>query len=296
MANKVQSVIFEASEWTVEKARDWLDEHDFRSDKVDTTEDDDGAPVAHRFRQFDPDMCAADSFETLTDDLPAGVSMVSCDADEESAAAGLDRLETRTFPMELRVAGTDDAPILEGHIAVFNQLSENLFDFREKIEPGAFAETIKRDDIMALWNHQNDLVLGRTSAETLALEEDDVGLAFTNTPPDTTWFRDRMVSLKRKDVTGASFGFMTERDEWTIDPDDPKMRIRTLKKLRLFEVSPGVTFPAYPQTDVALRSMRRWEWETAKARVACKPGQPARNLVDIARRKRRLRLHELAQQ
>jgi HK97 family phage prohead protease len=167
----------------------------------------------------------------------------------------MNQVELRHYPMELRVAGTG-APVLFGHIAVFNKLSEDLGGFREKILPGAFAESLKTQDVRALWNHDNDLVLGRMSAGTLELKEDDTGLAFKNTPPDTTWFRDRLVSLKRKDVTGASFGFYTDADEWTTEAGGTRVRI--LEKVTLLEVSPGVTFPAYPQTDVALRRLREW--------------------------------------
>jgi HK97 family phage prohead protease len=192
--------------------------------------------------------------------------------------------------MELRVAGDDKTPVLEGHIAVFNQLSDDLGGFREKIVPGAFAETLKTQDVRALWNHENDLVLGRMSAGTLELQEDDTGLAFKNTPPDTTWFRDRLVSLKRKDVTGASFGFYTDADEWTTEADGT--RIRVLKKVTLVEVSPGVTFPAYPQadTEVAMRSMAAWQ-----SGEAARAGQPAAAVVeDLLLRQRHLRLRELA--
>ena len=196
------------------------------------------------------------------------------------------QLERRHYPMELRVTGDDKAPVLEGHIAVFNQLSDDLGGFREKIEPGAFSDTLKIQDVRALWNHEGDLVLGRMSAGTLDLKEDDVGLAFRNTPPDTSWFRDRLVSLKRKDVTGASFGFWTEADEWSTAADGT--HIRVLKKVTLIEVSPGVTFPAYPQTDVALNSMRAWE-----TREAARAGQAAENLLQIGLRERRLHLQRL---
>ncbi len=49
-ANKtnVQSVLFNVNKWTVDKAKKWLAEHDYKHDKVDTTEQ------YHRFRQFDP--------------------------------------------------------------------------------------------------------------------------------------------------------------------------------------------------------------------------------------------------
>ncbi|KKM89315.1 hypothetical protein LCGC14_1249890 [marine sediment metagenome] len=196
--------------------------------------------------------------------------------------------EIRTFPMELRLTGDDDAPRLEGHIAVFNQLSEDLGGFKEKIEPGAFAETLKKHDIRALWNHDSNLVLGRLAAKTLELEEDKMGLAFRNTPPLTTWFKDRMVSLKRGDVTGCSFGFWTESDEWSTESDGTK--IRTLKKLTLQEVSPGVTFPAYPQTDIALRSLEQWQKHIEEE----KSGQRAAVDIHFEARKRRLHLMDLA--
>lgn len=196
----------------------------------------------------------------------------------------LRQLETRYFKgMELRLLEDEKGPILEGHVAVFNQLSDDFGGWREKIAPGAFKETIGVQDIRALWNHENDLVLGRKSAGTLELMEDDIGLAFKNRPPDTTWFKDRIVSLKRKDVTGASFGFYTDADEWGTESDGT--RVRTLKKVTLVEVSPGVTFPAYPQTDVALRSLKAWEASQKPA-----GGQPGQDVLETERRTRRLRL------
>lgn len=73
-ASEVQSVIFskEAGGWSVEKAREWLEAHDRRSDKVDETEN------SWRFRQFDPERCKGD-FVTLTEKMPEGISMVACD-------------------------------------------------------------------------------------------------------------------------------------------------------------------------------------------------------------------------
>jgi HK97 family phage prohead protease len=190
--------------------------------------------------------------------------------------------------MELRLSKREDGkPELSGHIAVFNQLSVDFGGWRERVAPGAFAETIKLHDIRALWNHIDDLVLGRNKAGTLDLEEDEVGLKFRNDPPDTTWFKDRMVSIERKDVTGCSFGFFTDEDEWGSMPDGA--RVRTLKKCTLVEVSPGVTFPAYPQTDVAVRSMEAW----VKRGGASHPPDP-QFVVQMELRRRRLQLQGLA--
>lgn len=158
-------------------------------------------------------------------------------------------MEIRYFDSELRA--TDDADgktILEGYAALFNSLSQVLWDFREKIAPGAFAETIA-DDIRALWNHDTATVLGRTRSGTLRLREDDMGLATEIDPPKSA--AAQVESIQRGDVTQMSFGFQVLDDEWDIDDDG--MAIRTLKRVKLFEVSP-VTFPAYVGTSIGLRS------------------------------------------
>lgn len=82
-AQEIQTVIFskEEGDWTEAKAREWLDDHDFRSDKVDETD------ASWRFRQFDSADCQEGSFESLIEDLPAGVTLVSCDK-TKSAAVG----------------------------------------------------------------------------------------------------------------------------------------------------------------------------------------------------------------
>jgi len=163
-------------------------------------------------------------------------------------------LERRSFPVqELRVVSEGEAPRIVGYAAVFDELSENLGGFREKIRPGAFKKTVKESDIRALWNHDSNFVLGRTAADTLELTEDEHGLKIDITPPDTQWARDLMVSIERGDVSQMSFGFRTIRDEWS-NQDDERETIRELIEVRLFDVSP-VTFPAYPQTEVQLRSV-----------------------------------------
>jgi len=165
-------------------------------------------------------------------------------------------LERRTFDVsELRVERREDAPPkITGHAAVFGQLSEDLGGFREQIAAGAFAEAIETDDVRALWNHNPDIVLGRNRAKTLILTEDTRGLAIEIIPPDTQAARDLMVSMERGDVTQMSFGFTVRPNGQNWAKDDEGRYIRTLTKVRLFDVSP-VTFPAYPQTDVAVRSM-----------------------------------------
>ncbi len=159
-------------------------------------------------------------------------------------------IERRNFPLtEFRLT-EDKKPKIIGHAAMFDQLSEPLFDFREKVASGAFAKSIKKDDIRALFNHDANYVLGRNKAKTLRLKEDEQGLAIEIDPPDTQWARDLQESIRRGDISQMSFGFMVTKDSW--EHNKGKENIRTLEEVKLFDVSP-VTFPAYPQTTVAVR-------------------------------------------
>jgi len=167
-----------------------------------------------------------------------------------------DEIERRAFTMdEIKIETREDGTRkMVGHAAVFNQLSEDLGGFREQIAPGAFKGALETDDVRALWNHNADFVLGRNMSGTLEMAEDERGLAISIIPPDTQVARDLMVSMERGDVSHMSFGFSVRPDGQNWAKDDEGRQIRTLTKLRLFDVSP-VTYPAYPQTDIAMRAM-----------------------------------------
>lgn len=165
--------------------------------------------------------------------------------------------ERRAFTLDTMTieARADGGQTLKGHAAVFDSLSENLGGFREKIAPGAFSDVLG-DDVRALINHDMNLVLGRTKAGTLRINQDATGLAYEVDLPDTQPARDLVVSLKRGDISQSSFAFIVEDDDWK--EDDEGRVVRTINKIgRLFDVSP-VTFPAYPETDAAVRSMGAW--------------------------------------
>jgi len=162
------------------------------------------------------------------------------------------RNERRTLRVsELRVQKrADGVSTISGYAAVFNSLSEEIWGFREQISPGAFSGVIN-DDVRCLFNHDEDYVLGRTSAGTLRLSEDDKGLFMECDLPDTQCARDLAVSIERGDVSGQSFSFITDSDEWNMQDGT---QIRTITKVgALYDVGP-VTFPAYPETDVAARA------------------------------------------
>lgn len=141
-------------------------------------------------------------------------------------------------------------PVIVGHPSVFNQWTDIGGWFEERVAVGAFAESIVEDDIRALFNHDPNIVLGRNKAKTLRLSEDSQGLRMEIDPPDTQAARDLVVSLERGDISGGSIGFRVLKQEWD---ESGEILKRTILKASLFDVSP-VTFPAFPQTDVGLRS------------------------------------------
>ena len=169
--------------------------------------------------------------------------------------------EVRAFhvaKIELRDDG-DGLPAIRGHAAVFDSWSEDLGGFREIIRPGAFDSALDRgDDVRALVDHDPSKIIGRAKAGTLSLNVDSRGLRVAITPPDTSVGRDIVESIRRGDVDSMSFGFRTLSDRWG---NEDGSEVRELLDVELFDVSP-VSFPAYTQTDVAVRSLTAFRKRT----------------------------------
>jgi HK97 family phage prohead protease len=180
-------------------------------------------------------------------------------------------------PLEVRA----ESRTIAGYAAVFNSETDIGGMFREQIAKGAFKPSLNAD-VRALFDHDTSHVLGRTKAGTLRMSEDDHGLAVEIDLPDTQTGRDLRESMARGDIDGMSFGFRVTKQEWDESGEVP---LRTIREVELFEVS-VVTFPAYADTEVALRSLedarkevRKQNFNAAAKRLAMK--------ADLALRKRR---------
>lgn len=165
--------------------------------------------------------------------------------------------ERRYFsaPVEYRKDG-DAGGRIEGIAAVVNKRTD-LGWYEEEIEKGAFDEVMK-DDVRALFNHDPNLVLARTTSGTLTLSLNDRGdLMYSYETPDRTYARDLEDSVAKKDVDQSSFAFSIKQERWIWAEqrsDGGKKDLRIVEKLsRLYDVSP-VTYPAYQDTSVAKRS------------------------------------------
>jgi uncharacterized protein len=168
--------------------------------------------------------------------------------------------EIRAIPAELRVKRDDGEPVkIAGYAAVFKKLSEDLGGFREKIAPGAFKAALKTSDVRALINHDPTQIVGRTGVN-LTLKEDKSGLfmELTAPPAGSERFDQLARDIESGLITQQSFAFVVaeDGDEWAEDKWS-KDTVRTIRTVaELFDVSP-VTYPAYPDTSIALRSLEQ---------------------------------------
>ena len=177
-------------------------------------------------------------------------------------------LETRTLKVGLRAEENENAPpIITADFVVFGDIYAMGWDCYETIDPHAFDDTIN-DDIRALFNHDTNIVLGRTKANTLTLSLDTYALRgkiYVNT--EDAEAMNAYARVKRGDVDQCSFGFEILGEGKAQRPDGTWLF--TLKKVRLHEVS-IVTFPAYQATSASARSARQvdtWK-QTRKARLS----------------------------
>ena len=162
-------------------------------------------------------------------------------------------LEIRQFECsELRAEKTETGDtIVRGYAAVFDQLSEDLGGFKEKINNRAF-DKVLNNDVVALLNHDNNIVFGRTTSGTLKLSVDERGLVSEIKMPNTQAAKDTIELMERGDISKMSFGFYVDKDKWEEDSTGFVREVKEVK--RLIDVS-LVTRPAYPQTSAAVRSL-----------------------------------------
>lgn len=162
--------------------------------------------------------------------------------------------QARSIASKFETRESGEERKIEGYFAVFNSNYDIGDDMSESIAPGAFTNTLA-DDIRALVNHDSTLVLGRTTAHTLELRQDEHGLwgSISINPKDADAVN-LYERVKRGDVSQCSFGFDIVKQESEVR-DDGHVHW-TIREVKLYEVS-CVTFPAYEETNVSARSKER---------------------------------------
>ena len=172
--------------------------------------------------------------------------------------------ETRSMSEKIELRSLDDEEnYIEGYALKFGTESEDLGGFIETIERDALKDT-DFSDVRALFNHNADHIIARSSADTLKLEVDDIGLKFKARIPNTTYGRDLLENLRNGNVNQCSFGFrLAEKGDSFKFDEARKIYKRTLKNIKeILDVS-VVTYPAYKDSNVApaLRSIEKLKSE-----------------------------------
>lgn len=182
-------------------------------------------------------------------------------------------MEQRNLQMQdIQTRNDEDSKnlYLEGYFAKFGDVYEVWDGVTESIHSGAFTDSIN-GDIRALYNHNTDFILGRTTNGTLELRQDEVGLwgRITLNPKDTEAMN-VYERIARGDITGCSFGFEIEKEERTVS-DNGDVHFEILKVNPLYEIS-VTPFPAYESTYVEARGkeladIKKRELEVWKAQM-----------------------------
>jgi len=141
--------------------------------------------------------------------------------------------------------------IVSGYFMKFGSETNLYGDVYEEIDPRSVINSLEKNDIRALFNHDDSLVLGRTGNTTLSLKADDIGLyGEIEINKDDPGAMGAYARIKRGDVAGCSFGFIPMKEDAEKRADGGTKYI--IREMDLREVSPCV-FPAYPQTEIAAR-------------------------------------------
>jgi HK97 family phage prohead protease len=176
-------------------------------------------------------------------------------------------LPTADYPDAIRVEKRDGQPtILTGISPPWDSLSADLGGFREKFAPTAFDGIVDRHpndprpklDVPFLRDHDPSLITGRTTNGRLEIFKDAKGLGYRHDPIQTTAGRDLLMLVEDRTITGASFAFTTSPDGEAWTEDDKGNPIRTIYRASgLYDIS-AVTYPAYPSSSIAPRSLDAW--------------------------------------
>lgn len=171
-------------------------------------------------------------------------------------------MERRMTPTgEIRVENrADGGKMIVGYGAVFHRTGEAGTEYRlapdivERIAPAAFDRALsQKQDVRGLFNHDPNMLLGRSAAGTMRMSADAKGLRYEIDLPDTQVGKDVAASIARGDLTGSSFSFRINGKAGQRFDKGDGVDVRNILDVDLYDVGP-VTFPAYEGTTTGMRS------------------------------------------
>ena len=191
-------------------------------------------------------------------------------------------LEKRIYNFEIRADQGDGETILTGRPIVYEQKTD-LGWFDEVIERGALDGT-NLQDVRFLVNHDTSMIpLARSRRNngnsTMKLSVDYEGLKIDFVKLDTennATARELVSAVKRGDITGMSFMFSVDSDEWDdIESEHPVRRIKSIGTV--VELS-ACTFPAYDQTSIEINARSKAALDSARSALESARQQKAKSV------------------
>lgn len=169
----------------------------------------------------------------------------------------MNELERRSYNFEVRAEENESGNIITGRPVVYGSRTD-LGWFDEIIEQGALDST-DLTDVRFLVNHDiSRIPLARSrrnngnSTMLLTVDSEGLGIRVTLDTENNSEARALYSAVQRGDISGMSFMFSIDGEEWEeLESDHPTRRIKAIGTI--VEVS-AVTFPAYSATSINARS------------------------------------------
>lgn len=199
---------------------------------------------------------------------------------------------TRTLNFDMITEALEEKGRITGRPIVYNSETD-IGPFFERIAPGALDEADLRD-VRLLVNHDtNRIPLARSRRNnensTMQLLPVVEGMDFRADLDieNNTEARALYSAIERGDISGMSFMFTIDADEWEgLETDKPTRTITKISKV--FEIS-AVTFPAYEDTSISVqRSLDNAALESARATLESE--REAQRQLELAKAKLQLML------
>lgn len=164
---------------------------------------------------------------------------------------------TRAYNFEIRAENNEkNGDFITGRPIVYNSRTD-LGWFDEIIEPGAL-DKANLKDVRFLVNHDTSMIpLARSrnnnenSTMQMSIDKDGMAIRVNLDTENNSEARNLYSAIKRGDISGMSFMFTIDDEEWeNLDSEHPTRHVRKISQV--FEVS-AVTFPAYESTEISAR-------------------------------------------
>ena len=198
---------------------------------------------------------------------------------------------TRAFNFEIRAENDEQhGDHITGRPIVYNSKTD-LGWFDEIIEQGAL-DNANLKDVRFLVNHGTSMIpLARSrnnnenSTMQMTVDKDGMGIRVNLDTENNTDARNLYSAIKRGDISGMSFMFTIDGEEWeNLESDHPTRRIKSIGQV--FEVS-AVTFPAYEATELAARDKQALESAKASLENARSRALDSADVLELEKAKNR---------